>query len=50
MTTDELRQPAPSAGAGAGDPDGNGARAEGRPTTAVHVIPLWQRPRKGGHG
>jgi hypothetical protein len=48
MTTDELRQSVP--GVEAGDTDRNGSRAEGRPTTAVHVIPLWERPRKGGHG
>jgi hypothetical protein len=50
MTTEELRQSVPSAGAEAGNLDGNGARAENRPTTAVHVIPLWERPRKGAHG
>jgi hypothetical protein len=48
MTTDGLRQPAPSAEAV--DTVGDGSRAEGRPTAAVPVIPLWERPREGGRG
>lgn len=48
MTTDGLRRPVPNAEAA--DTDGNGSPAEGRPATAVPVIPLWERPREGGRG
>ncbi|QWB23552.1 MULTISPECIES: hypothetical protein [Streptomyces] len=48
MTTDGLREPAPRTEAA--EPIGNGPRAEGRPTTTVLVIPLWERLRGGGRG
>lgn len=48
MTTDGLSEP--TTRAAQGDTAGNGARADGRPTTTVPVIPLWERLRGGGHG
>ncbi|MFF9114396.1 hypothetical protein ACF09Y_02015 [Streptomyces massasporeus] len=34
----------------AGDTATGGLRVEVRPATTVPVIPLWERPRKGGRG
>jgi hypothetical protein len=47
MTTDGLRAPTPrTAERGTA---GNRLAAQGRPTTTVPVIPLWERPGRGGH-
>ena len=46
MTTEALKErtAAPEAGATVA----GGFRAEMRPSTTVPVIPLWERPQKGG--
>ncbi len=48
MKTDGLSEPTPRTEAAGTISDG--PRAEGRPTTTVPVIPLWERPRGGGRG
>jgi hypothetical protein len=50
MTTDCLSEPGERAEAADAVRDGRGPRAEGRPTTTVPVIPLWERLRKGTRG
>ncbi|MBB4713115.1 hypothetical protein BJ965_002997 [Streptomyces luteogriseus] len=48
MTTVALKErtKAPAAG----NTPAGGLRAGVRPATTVPVIPLWERPRKGGRG
>jgi hypothetical protein len=48
MTTQALRERATTPEER--DTATGGLRAEGRPATAVPVIPLWERARQGGRG
>ncbi len=48
MTTDGLRAPTPRTAEA--DTVRNGPGADGRPRATVPVVPLWERPRGGGHG
>lgn len=48
MTTDGLR--APAARAEERNTVSTAPGTDGRPGTTVPVIPLWERPRGGGHG
>jgi hypothetical protein len=50
MTTDGLREPRERAEAADVVRHMPGLRAEGRPTTTVPVIPLWERVHKGVRG
>ncbi|MBC2901356.1 hypothetical protein [Streptomyces cupreus] len=50
MTTDGLREPGERVQAADSAGQGEGLRVEGRPTTTVPVIPLWQRLDGGTRG
>jgi hypothetical protein len=47
MTTEALQERTTPQASGTGT---GGLRTDGRPTTTVPVIPLWERPHKGGRG
>ncbi|MDQ0715683.1 hypothetical protein QFZ55_005135 [Streptomyces luteogriseus] len=48
MTTEALRERTTTPAAG--NTATGGLRADVRPATTVPVLPLWERPRKGGRG
>lgn len=47
MTTDGVMEPRERAGVVGAGGQPHGFTAQGRSTTTVPVIPLWERPREG---